>query len=150
MVVAPSLISTRPGDRVKTDRRDAVTQASLFRAGDLTPVWGPDDAHEAMRPHRVRESYSIGASVRMAPGGRFLGRTSLSNNPAINMIEAAHRVVERAEMMNKSSMTDPVRYRRVALPQRSGASIAPPQNANHMRNTPPAAVMIKPKPGANC
>jgi transposase len=34
---------------VKTDRRDAVTQASLFRAGELTPVWVPDDAHEAMR-----------------------------------------------------------------------------------------------------
>jgi transposase len=49
VVVAPSLIPTRPGDRVKTDRRDAVTQASLFRAGELTPVWVPDDAHEAMR-----------------------------------------------------------------------------------------------------
>ena len=49
VVVAPSLIPTRPGDRVKTDRRDAVTQASLFRSGELTPVWVPDDAHEAMR-----------------------------------------------------------------------------------------------------
>ena len=38
VVVAPSLIPTRPGDRVKTDRRDAVTQASLFRSGELTPV----------------------------------------------------------------------------------------------------------------
>jgi transposase len=49
VVVAPSLVPVRPGDRVKTDRRDAVTQASLFRAGELTPVWVPDDAHEAMR-----------------------------------------------------------------------------------------------------
>ena len=49
VVVAPSLIPTRPGDRVKTDRRDAVTQASLFRSGELTPVWIPDEAHEAMR-----------------------------------------------------------------------------------------------------
>lgn len=49
IVVAPSLVPTRPGDRVKTDRRDAVTQASLFRSGELTPVWVPDDAHEAMR-----------------------------------------------------------------------------------------------------
>jgi transposase len=48
-VVAPSLVPTRPGDRVKTDRRDAVTQASLLHAGELTPVWVPDDAHEAMR-----------------------------------------------------------------------------------------------------
>jgi len=49
VVVAPSLVPTRPGDRVKTERRDAVTQASLFRSGELTPVWVPDEAHEAMR-----------------------------------------------------------------------------------------------------
>ena len=49
VVVAPSLVPTRPGDRVKTDRRDALTLASLFRAGELTPVWVPEDAHEAMR-----------------------------------------------------------------------------------------------------
>ncbi len=48
-VVAPSLVPARPGDRVKTDRRDVVTQASLFRSGELTPVWVPDDAREAMR-----------------------------------------------------------------------------------------------------
>ncbi|MGH6800111.1 MAG: IS110 family transposase [Methylocella sp.] len=49
VVVAPSLVPTRPGDHVKTGRRDATTLASLFRSGELTPVWVPDDAHEAMR-----------------------------------------------------------------------------------------------------
>ncbi len=49
VVVAPSLVPTRPGDHVKTDRRDAKTLAALFRSGELTPVWVPDDAHEAMR-----------------------------------------------------------------------------------------------------
>ena len=44
-----SLVPTRPGDRVKTDRRDAVTQAALFRSGELTPVWVPEEAQEAMR-----------------------------------------------------------------------------------------------------
>jgi len=48
-VVAPSLTPTRPGDRVKTDRRDAVTLARLHRAGELAAVWVPDEAHEAMR-----------------------------------------------------------------------------------------------------
>ena len=48
-VVAPSLTPTRPGDRVKTDRRDAVTLARLHRAGEFTAVWVPDEAHEAMR-----------------------------------------------------------------------------------------------------
>jgi transposase len=37
-VVAPSLIPRRPGDRVKTNRRDAVSLARLLRAGELTPV----------------------------------------------------------------------------------------------------------------
>lgn len=48
-VVAPSLIPVKAGDRVKTDRRDAVMLAKLHRAGELTPVWVPDTAHEAMR-----------------------------------------------------------------------------------------------------
>jgi transposase len=49
VVVAPSLIPVKAGDRVKTDRRDAVTLAKLHRAGELTPIWIPDAAHEAMR-----------------------------------------------------------------------------------------------------
>ncbi|MBU8541795.1 transposase [Roseomonas tokyonensis] len=49
IVVAPSQIPRKPGDRVKTDRRDAVMLASLHRAGQLTPVWVPDTSHEAMR-----------------------------------------------------------------------------------------------------
>jgi transposase len=49
IVVAPSLIPMKAGDRVKTDRRDAVMLAKLHRAGELTAVWLPDEAHEAMR-----------------------------------------------------------------------------------------------------
>jgi transposase len=49
IVVAPSLIPRKPSDRVKTNRRDAVTLARLMRAGELTAVWVPDTAHEAMR-----------------------------------------------------------------------------------------------------
>jgi transposase len=49
MVVAPSLIPKRAGDKVKTDRRDALKLARLLRSGDLTPVWVPDEAHEALR-----------------------------------------------------------------------------------------------------
>jgi transposase len=49
IVVAPSLIPMKAGDRVKTDRRDAVMLAKLHRAGELTSVWVPDDAHEAVR-----------------------------------------------------------------------------------------------------
>lgn len=48
-MVAPSLIPHKPSDRVKTNRLDATTLARLFRAGDLTTLWVPDPAHEAMR-----------------------------------------------------------------------------------------------------
>jgi transposase len=49
IVVAPSLIPRKPGDRVKTNRRDAISLAKQLRAGDLTAVWVPDVRHEAMR-----------------------------------------------------------------------------------------------------
>ena len=49
VVVAPSLIPMKAGDRVKTDRRDALMLAKLHRAGELTPIWIPDAGHEAMR-----------------------------------------------------------------------------------------------------
>ena len=48
-VVAPSLIPSRTGDRVKTDRRDALKLARLHRAGELTAVHVPDASDEAMR-----------------------------------------------------------------------------------------------------
>src|ERR1700724_2392298 len=49
IVVAPSLIPKKPGDRVKTNRRDALSLVKLLRAGELTAVWVPDRRHEAMR-----------------------------------------------------------------------------------------------------
>jgi transposase len=48
-VVAPTLVPVKTGDRVKTDRRDAEKLARCYRAGDLTAVWVPDAAHEALR-----------------------------------------------------------------------------------------------------
>jgi transposase len=48
-VVAPSLVPKKPGDRVKTNRRDALGLVKLLRAGELTAVWVPDEHHEAMR-----------------------------------------------------------------------------------------------------
>ena len=55
-VVAPSMIPKKAGERVKTDRRDAVKLASLFRSGELTSVWVPDEEQEAIRDlTRARE-----------------------------------------------------------------------------------------------
>jgi transposase len=56
-VVAPALIPRRAGERVKTNRRDAVSLARLLRAGELTAVWVPDAVHEAVRDLvRAREA----------------------------------------------------------------------------------------------
>lgn len=48
-VIAPSLIPKKSGEKVKTDRKDAEMLARLLRAGELTSVWVPDPAHEALR-----------------------------------------------------------------------------------------------------
>lgn len=48
-VIAPGLTPQRPGDRVKTDKRDAERLAQLFRAGELTPVYVPKEEDEALR-----------------------------------------------------------------------------------------------------
>jgi len=71
IVIAPSMMPRRPGDHVKTDRRDAMTLARLLRAGELTAIWVPDEAHEAVRDlirtRRVarQDATSAKQSVRM-------------------------------------------------------------------------------------
>jgi transposase len=55
----------RPGDRVKTDSRDAIELARLLRSGDLTPVWVPDSEHEALR-NLVRARYVAKADLLRA------------------------------------------------------------------------------------
>ena len=57
IVVAPSLVPKKPGERAKTNRRDAMALTRLLRAGELTAVWVPDERHEAMRDLvRAREA----------------------------------------------------------------------------------------------
>ncbi len=59
-VVAPSLVPQKPGDHVKTDRRDASKLARLLRSGDLTAVWVPCEEQEAMRDlTRARGDFKI-------------------------------------------------------------------------------------------
>lgn len=48
-VIAPSLIPQKPGSRVKTDKRDAINLATLYRAGELTPIYVPTEDDEALR-----------------------------------------------------------------------------------------------------
>src|SRR5829696_7747622 len=63
-VIAPSLVPKRPGDRVKTNRRDAVTLARLLRAGELTPIWVPDEVHEAAQDLRHKRQQVLSFLLR--------------------------------------------------------------------------------------
>ncbi len=48
-IIAPSLMPKKPGERIKTDRRDALKLAQCLRSADTTAIWVPDEAHEAIR-----------------------------------------------------------------------------------------------------
>ena len=74
-VIAPSLVPTKAGDRVKTDRRDAAKLARSYRSGDLTAVWVPDAAHEALRDLvRAREDAKQDQTRARHRLGKFLLR----------------------------------------------------------------------------
>jgi transposase len=90
MVVAPSLIPKKPGDRVKTNRRDAVSLAKLLRAGELTAVWVPDRHHEAMRDlTRAREAAVTDLRSKRQQVSAFLLRQGL-HYPVKNTWSKAH------------------------------------------------------------
>lgn len=75
VVVAPSKTPRKAGDRIKNDRRDAVTLARLHRAGELTAVWVPDDETEAMRDlTRAREDAKYAQTRARQRLGSFLLR----------------------------------------------------------------------------
>src|ERR1041385_3564491 len=71
-VIAPSLIPTKASDRVKTDRRDARQLARLFRAGELTAIYVPDEEDEAVRDLvRARDRAMVVSMEARARGARF-------------------------------------------------------------------------------
>lgn len=77
-VIAPSLVPKKPGDKVKTDRRDAVKLARCLRAGELTPVWVPDAGHEALRELvRAREAAKKDQLRARHRVGKFLLRRGI-------------------------------------------------------------------------
>jgi len=81
-VIAPTLIPKKAGDRIKTDRRDALKLARCFRAGDLTGVWVPDQAHEALRDLvRAREAAKYDQHRARQRLSKFLLRTAKKAPP---------------------------------------------------------------------
>jgi transposase len=91
-VVAPSRIPHEPGDRVKTDRRDARKLAMMYRAGLLTAVWVPDAAHEALRDLvRAREAAKKDELRARHRLGKFLLRSGRRAPDGVEAWGKAHR-----------------------------------------------------------
>jgi len=105
VVVAPSLIPVRPGDKVKTDRRDALKLARLLRSGDLTPVWVPDREHEALRnlvrPRAYAKVDELRAKHRLS---KFLLRLAFS----LQSVCATGRTAISSGSAKSSSSTWPI------------------------------------------
>jgi transposase len=90
-VVAPTLIPMKSGDRVKTNRRDAEKLARCYRSGDLTAVWVPDAAHEALRDlvraREVAKKDQLRARHRL---GKFLLRRGLRGAAGVKSWTTKH------------------------------------------------------------
>jgi transposase len=126
VVVAPSLIPRRSGERVKTDRRDAVKLAHLLRAGELTSVWVPDAAHEAMRDlirargaavrdvrrtrqqlqgFLLRHGHSYARKRWTGPHRRWMAGLSFTHVAHRVVMEDAINAIERAEQRRDALTT---------------------------------------------
>jgi transposase len=137
MVVAPSLIPRRPGDRVKTDSRDAVTLARLLRSGDLTPVWVPNATHEALRNlvraradakvdelrarHRLSK-FLLRQGMRPPAGMRAWSRKHDSWLHQLSFAESADQVVVDDYRATVTTATERVRRLETALLQQATTS----------------------------
>jgi transposase len=90
-VIAPTLVPVKAGDRIKTDRRDALKLARSYRSGDLTAVWVPDEEHEAlrdlMRAREVAKKDQLRARHRLH---KFLLRRGLQPPEKIKTWTARH------------------------------------------------------------
>lgn len=90
-VIAPTLVPVKAGDRVKTDRRDAIKLAGSLRAGELTSVWVPDKAHEALRDLvRARLAAKQDELRHRQQLGKFLLRHSKHRPPKMKAWTKGH------------------------------------------------------------
>ncbi len=91
-VIAPSLIPQKPGERIKTDRRDSIRLAQLYRAGELTSIYVPTPEDEALRDLvRAREDAKedeLRAKHRLT---KFLLRNSIRPPAGVNAWTKKHR-----------------------------------------------------------
>lgn len=93
IVAAPSLIPKAPGDKVKTDRKDARKLANMLMWGQLQPVWVPDEEHEAFRQLvRAREYAQEDVTQKKNQIGKFLLINGIDAPQGFKPWSAKHRV----------------------------------------------------------
>lgn len=98
-VVAPSLIPKKAGDRIKTDKRDALNLAKLHAGNHLTGVWVPDKAHESMRDlSRAREDFKQMQTKACQRLGAFLLRNGRLYEGKSKWTQAYWRWLETLKM----------------------------------------------------
>ncbi|MGG3510513.1 IS110 family transposase [Paenibacillus lautus] len=93
IVIAPSLMPSRPGERVKTDRRDSMRLAQLLRAGELTRVHVPTPEEEALRDLvRMREDVKEDRARIRQRIGKFLLRHQIAPKEPLRRWTAKYRL----------------------------------------------------------
>jgi transposase len=116
-VVAPSKVPRRPGDRVKTDRRDALTLAGLARAAELTFVVVPDERDEAMRDLSRARIDAVRARLKarqqlkallLRHGRRYTGKTSwtAAHERYLATVSFAHRAQDIAFVEYRQAVSE--------------------------------------------
>ena len=102
-VVAPTLVPVRSGERIKTDKRDAVKLAQCHRAGELTSVFVPDAEHEALRDlvraRQAAKKDQVRAQHRLSKFLLRLGRRRTSHTKAWGQVHWAWLDAQRFEHM---------------------------------------------------
>jgi transposase len=140
-VVAPTLVPVKAGDRVKTDRRDALKLARNYRAGELTAVWVPDAAHEALRDVvRAREAAKKDQLRARHRLGKFLlrhgRRPAMGVKPwTMKYLEWVKREVHFEQLAQEATLLDylhEVEHAAARIARLDGAiteavKVAPPQ-----------------------
>lgn len=123
-VIAPSLIPTRQGDRVKTDKRDARRLAALFRGGQLSPVRVPAPAEEAVRDLcRARADMVIDRTRARHRLGKFLLRHGRIWRDGQNWT-LKHEVWIGAQRFDERALTETFNHYRSTLSARDAAVTA--------------------------
>jgi transposase len=133
IVVAPSLIPKKAGNHVKTNRRDALEQARLLRAGELTAVWVPDERHEAMRDlSRARGAAVDDLKSKRQQISSLLLRLSL-HYPGKTTWGRAHRTWLRTQKITQ-------REQRIVFEELMGAEVQAHDRAARLQASIRAAV----------